>query len=115
MLYLDEEIKDYEGHRKYHGHRRVFDIATKLLKAHIAEKKLTDAERFAAAEAVAVRALLKHRATMKAERAAQQREEERLLAEVRKYRPHIGGLDKEAANSGYVVAKAKARTGMLDG
>ena len=80
VLYLDEEIKDYEGHRKYHGHRRVFDIATKLLKAHIAEKKLTDAERFAAAEAVAVRALLKHRATMKAERAAQQREEERLIA-----------------------------------
>jgi len=29
---------------------------------------------------VAVRALLKHRATMKAERAAQQREEERLIA-----------------------------------
>ena len=75
VLYLDEEIKDYEGHHEYHGHRRVFDTATKLLTAHIAEKKLTDVEWFAAVGVVVVHALPKHWATMKAERAIQEREE----------------------------------------
>jgi hypothetical protein len=68
--------------------------------------------RSAVEEEKANTALKKHQAQMKARRAEDQKEEARLMDELKKYRPHIGGLDSEAANSSYLKERAARRKGL---